>query len=107
MGFDTYLQKPPSRERLVETIEALLARRDYTDELRAYTADLEKLAVLPDREEADAATARAQLTESLSERRERLAGTDVDLGDDLGFLSVVSQIERRADGAGADGGSSA
>jgi DNA-binding response OmpR family regulator len=107
MGFDTYLQKPPSRERLVETVEGLLARRAYTDELRGYTADLEKLAVLPDREDADAETARERLTESLSERRGRLDAAGVDLGDDLGFLSVLSQIERRADGADADGGSSA
>jgi hypothetical protein len=95
MGFDTYLQKPPSRDTLVETVERLLVSREYTDDLRAYAADLQKLALLRERDDDPTDVARDRLTASIDERTDRLDDAAVSLDDDRHFLAVISQIDRQ------------
>jgi DNA-binding response OmpR family regulator len=107
MGFDTYLQKPPSRDTLVATIERLLARREYTADLRAYAADLQKLALLRERDDDRSDAARDRLATSIDERTDRLDEAAVALDDDRHFLSVISQIDRQTTTDDTRGGSSA
>lgn len=106
MGFDTYLQKPPSRDTLVATIERLRARREYTDDLRAYAADLQKLALLRERDDDPTDAARDRLAASIDQRSERLDETALALDDDRQFLSVISQIDQQTQTDGTRGGSS-
>lgn len=46
LGFDAYLTKPTTRELLLETVETLLARDEYDDDLRELFALCERRAVL-------------------------------------------------------------
>jgi len=74
LGFDDYLVKPVDRETFQRTLERLLARSAYGDELRAYYAAVSKLAVLEAHksgEELAASAAYDDLRERARERGER------------------------------------
>jgi len=74
MRFDDYLVKPVDRETFQRTLERLLARSAYGDELRAYYAAVSKLAVLEAHksgEELAASAAYDDLRERARERGER------------------------------------
>ncbi|WP_323677484.1 HalX domain-containing protein [Halorubellus sp. PRR65] len=94
MGFDDYLVKPVDRETFERTLERLLARSAYDEELRAYYAAVSKLAVLETHKTPDELAASAEY-DDLRERARRRGGRADDLLDDLLAESAAgSQVFR-------------
>ena len=94
MGFDAYVQKPPTRARLFETVESLLRRGQYSTDLRAYWAVLSKRAALAGTDEVATAEVEA-LDVEIAAMAARLQGSADDLDDDMAFLSAIRHIDER------------
>ncbi|SDM95774.1 HalX domain-containing protein [Halogranum gelatinilyticum] len=94
MGFDAYVQKPPTRAELVATVEDLLRRSRYAADLRNYCTALSKQATLAAAEKPMAAHPEyATLVADIEATGERLQAAAVDLTDDMAFLSVIRHID--------------
>jgi DNA-binding response OmpR family regulator len=94
MGFDDYLVKPVDRETFERTLDRLLARSAYDEELRSYYAAVSKLAVLETHKTNEELAASAEY-DDLRERARRRGSRADDLLDDLLADSVAnSQVFR-------------
>ena len=95
MGFDEYVQKPPTRETLVETIEDLLDRSDYAAQLREYYALLAKRSALESEKPSDALASTPEyerLERDIDELEAELEGDQTDLLDDATFVGAIRDI---------------
>ena len=82
MGFDDYLVKPVDRETFERTLDRLLARSAYDEELRAYYAAVSKLAVLETHKPGEELAASEEYDELRARARRRERRAD-DLLDEL------------------------
>ena len=100
MGFDAYVRKPPTRERLFATVEDLLRRNRYTDGLQEYWAALAKRAAL---ESTDDGVRRAPeyvaLEADIEAMGRRLREESSALMDDMAFLSTIRRIDEHTERA--------
>ncbi|GGL30701.1 DNA-binding protein [Halarchaeum grantii] len=93
MPFDEYLVKPVTRDDVVDTVENLLARSEYDDDLQAYFAVSAKLATLeaqltPDERDESAAY------RDLQRRKADLEARVQDSLDDVeGFEDAFREVE--------------
>ncbi|MFB6211870.1 MAG: response regulator [Halobacteriales archaeon] len=100
MGFDAYLTKPVNQETLTDTIEKLMARSDYTEQLNRYTSLLARREALQaeknERELADSEEY-AALESELEELGEGLDTTVIGMNDSGGFLATIQGIDAAAE----------
>lgn len=91
--FDAYLTKPTSKEELLETVDLLHRREEYTEDLREYYSLAERAATLeatkPKRELDD--------HEGYQELRRRIEELEAELGDALNlgheeFVAVAQEL---------------
>ncbi|MFB6300182.1 MAG: response regulator transcription factor [Halobacteriales archaeon] len=100
MGFDAYLTKPVSQETLVDTIEKLVTRSDYTERLNRYTSLLarrEALQAEKDEHELADSEEYAALEAELEEVGEGLDTTVIGVDDSGGFLATIRGIDEAAE----------
>ena len=106
MGFDAYLTKPVWKDELMETVENLLARTDYSATLREYTSLVGKRAAL----EAEKSSSELADNESyqdlqaeIDEVSEQLDDAAVvGMSDDEDFVATVRDIADGTDGDSTD-----
>jgi len=105
-GCDDYLTKPVSREELCGTVERLMKRDSYDEQLQAYFALISKKAVLEKQKSADELADSQKyetLVEKIAQKRERLDDTIatfggdefIDLFRDLNGSTLPSQTNHR------------
>lgn len=96
MGFDAYVQKPTSRTQLLDTVESLLRRRQYTADLREYCAALSKRAALQSSGQSAATDGElAELNTTIESMAASLDEETTDLEDDMAFLSAIRRIDEQ------------
>ena len=95
MGFDDYVSKPPTKDGLIETIQALLERSDYAADVREYRSLLATRAALASEKsdgELGASDEFADL-EARIEAAEAEIETEQDrLVDDATFVSALREL---------------
>jgi DNA-binding response OmpR family regulator len=99
LGFDAYVVKPVSEEDLKDTVETLLRRAAYDDQLRELTAMMSKKAALESEKSGDELSESEEyqrLTDRLEETRESLDETVEDL-DEEDFSAAFYALSRRRD----------
>jgi DNA-binding response OmpR family regulator len=102
MGFDDYVTKPVTRDELVGTVEGLLRRGSYRDEVRRYFSLVTKRAAL-ETEKTEAELADSDSYAELVDEIEALEAALDDLVDDLtmdDYVAMLRDLERES---GADG----
>jgi DNA-binding response OmpR family regulator len=102
MGFDDYVTKPVTRDELVGTVEGLLRRGSYRDEVRQYFSLVTKRAAL-ETEKTEAELADSDSYAELVDEIEALEAALDDLVDDLtmdDYVAMLRDLERES---GADG----
>jgi len=77
MGFDDYLVKPVSRDDLLETVEQMLTRVDYGEQLQEYYSLVSKKAVL----EAEKDPATLEESEEYAELEAEIAQLETQVDD--------------------------
>lgn len=95
MGFDAYLSKPVSKDRLHETVDCLLERASYSDLLQEYYALAETKAALTTGkriEELEKNQEFNALEAELTAVRGRLDDTLGGFTDDADFISALRDI---------------
>lgn len=95
MGFDAYVQKPPTPTQLRETVRDLLARTEYTTELQEYYAAESKRAALDARDFEEISESReyGELESQIVTLKATLDRSADDLTDDMTFLTVLRSLE--------------
>ena len=104
MEFDDYLAKPVSKDDLHETIDELLARADYHEQVQDYCSLATRCAALETEKSEvalDASDRYAELQEELADKRERLAEESVDVTPYHDFEGLFRDPE---DDTGTSGG---
>jgi CheY-like chemotaxis protein len=84
MPFDDYLTKPVSRADLLETVDSMLAREAYDDQLQEYFAMASKKATLESEKnpvELDAHEEYREVSRRVEELREQADDTVTEIGD--------------------------
>jgi DNA-binding response OmpR family regulator len=113
MGFDEYVSKPPTRDGLLGTVEALLDRDDYADRVRRYRSLVSKRAALQAEKsitELEASEEYADLEARIAATEEALSAEQDALKDDATFVSAIRDLAGddrdtdEVDGDGGDGG---
>jgi DNA-binding response OmpR family regulator len=102
LGFDAYVVKPVSEEDLKDTVDTLLRRATYDDQLRDLTAMMSKKAALESEkseDELDDNEEYQRLTERLDSVRGSLDETLEEL-DEEDFSAAFYALSRRQDGPG-------
>jgi two-component system response regulator AdeR len=102
LGFDAYVVKPVSEEDLKDTVETLLRRATYDDQLRDLTAMMSKKAALESEKtegELDDNEEYQRLTDRLDGVRDDLDETLEDL-DEEDFSAAFYALSRRQDRPG-------
>lgn len=84
MGFDAYLTKPVSSEDLHETIEQLLTRSTYKDEVQQYFALVTKRATL----EAEKSSSELETNDQYQSLLEDIESMQEQLDDTVGDLTM-------------------
>ena len=95
MGFDSYVTKPPTRERLLSVVEDLLARGDYADRVKKYRSLVDKRAVLQaEKSEAELAASDsfASLEREIEQLEEELDRSNDRLLDDSEFVGTLREL---------------
>lgn len=85
MGFDDYVVKPVSEKDLLDLVQGLLDRDEYSNEIQEYYALASKRATLESEKSANElkeSTAYAQLLEDIAELESSLQDRAVDLSED-------------------------
>jgi two-component system response regulator AdeR len=103
MGFDDYLVKPVSQRDLMETVDQLLLRSTYDEQMQDYFALASKKAVLDARKpeaELRASEEYARLEDRLAVLRTEIDDTVSELSDGDGYRRICRDIaDRRAPNA--------
>jgi DNA-binding response OmpR family regulator len=102
LGFDAYVVKPVSEEDLKDTVDTLLRRATYDDQLRDLTAMMSKKAALESEKSEDELADNEEyqrLTDRLENVRGSLDETLEDL-DEEDFSAAFYALSRRQDGPG-------
>ena len=94
MRFDDYLVKPVDRETFQRTLERLLARSAYDEELRAYYAAVSKLAVLEAHKSGEELAASTAYDDLRERARERGGRADELLDELLSDTAANAQVFR-------------
>ena len=105
MGFDEYVSKPPTREGLRDTIETLLERDDYAEQVQQYRSLIAKRAALVAEKspgELAASDAFDDLEERIERKRAALEDEQDALKDDATFVSALRDLTGE-DGPGDKG----
>lgn len=92
MGFDEYIIKPPTREELQETLEALLTRAEHSERIQAYRSLLARRATLESQKADDVlaeSDAYAMLNERIEELEVELESDEDRLLDDAEFVGAL------------------
>jgi DNA-binding response OmpR family regulator len=102
LGFDAYVVKPVSEEDLKDTVDTLLRRATYDDQLRDLTAMMSKKAALESEKSEDELADNEEyqrLTDRLEDVRGSLDETLEEL-DEEDFSAAFYALSRRQDGPG-------
>lgn len=97
LGFDAYVVKPVSEEDLKNTVETLLRRANYDDQLREMTSLMSKKAALESEKSRDELADNQEyqrLDQHLEDLREELDETVADL-DEEDFSAAFYSLSRR------------
>ena len=97
MGFDEYLVKPVSKEDLVETVDQLLLRSEYDEQILELFALASKKALLDaEKTEAElrASEEYARLVDRLAVLREEVDETVMELSDQDAYGRIYQDISR-------------
>jgi len=100
LGFDDYLVKPVSRDDLHETVERLLRRASYDEDVQQYFSLASRKATLEAEKpasELEKSEEYAELTAELDDLNDALADTFADL-DDEDFRAAFNALDTGADG---------
>ncbi|WP_338729053.1 response regulator [Haladaptatus sp. DJG-WS-42] len=106
MGFDAYVQKPPTRDQLKEVVAEMLSLSAYEDDLQAYFSALKKQRLLTDRFDASALEENeeyVQLSSTIDRLHERIHGDTDRFADDFGFVSAIDDIAAPKQASSHDG----
>jgi DNA-binding response OmpR family regulator len=98
MGFDDYLVKPVSQRDLMETVDQLLLRSTYDEQLQELFALASKKAVLDAQKteaELRASEEYARLEDRLAVLRARIDDTVSELSEENGYRRICQEISRR------------
>jgi len=98
MGFDDYLVKPVSERELMETVDQLLLRSTYDEQMQEYFALASKKAVLDaEKPEAElrASEEYARLEDRLAVLRTEIDDTVSELADMEGYRRICREIADR------------
>ena len=95
MGFDDYLEKPITREELIETVESMLNRSEYSTQLQEFHQLVSKVAVL----EANKVTSELEQNEEFQALKNRIeelrveVDQRVDAFDEADFEAAFRQFD--------------
>lgn len=103
MGFDDYLVKPVSERDLMETVDQLLLRSTYDEQMQDYFALASKKAVL----DAEKPEAELRASEEYARLEDRLAVLRTEIDDTVSELSDVEGYRRICREIPDQGGSNA
>ena len=95
MGFDDYLVKPVSKDEIHETVEGMLTRVDYDEQLQEYFALVSKKAVLEAEKDAGELAASEEyqsLIEDVNELRDEVDDARASLSDHEDFVGVFKNL---------------
>ncbi len=95
MGFDAYVTKPPTRDRLHDTVERLLERATLDDELREYYSLLARQSMLETEKPAEALEASdnyADLVSRIEAKSEAVKASLGEMSSDTDFVGAVREI---------------
>ena len=98
MGFDDYLVKPVSQRDLMETVDQLLLRSTYDDQMQEFFALASKKAVLDAQKteaELRASEEYARLEDRLAVLRAQIDDTVSELSDRNGYRRICQDISDR------------
>ena len=96
MGFDDYVTKPPTREGLVDVIEQLLERAEYSDRLQEYHSLCARRDALREQKtsgELANSDEYATLEDAIERLDAELESDDELLLDDAAFVGALRDIE--------------
>ncbi|WP_306057992.1 response regulator transcription factor [Natronococcus wangiae] len=99
MGFDDYLLKPVSKDELRNSIEQLLLRRTYDEQIQEFFALASKKAVLDSRKteaELQSSQEYAELEDRLAVLRVQVDETRTELLERANYRQLYREIERGA-----------
>jgi DNA-binding response OmpR family regulator len=102
LGFDAYVVKPVSEEDLKDTVDTLLRRATYDDQLRDLTAMMSKKAAL-ESEKSEDELADNEEYQRLTDRLENVRGSldeTLEELDEEDFSAAFYALSRRQDGPG-------
>ncbi|MFW5919524.1 MAG: HalX domain-containing protein [Halanaeroarchaeum sp.] len=106
MGFDDYLVKPVSQRDLMETVDQLLLRSTYDDQMQEFFALASKKAVLDAQKteaELRASEDYARLEDRLAVLRAEIDDTVSELSDQNGYRRICQDISDRGSAEAPDG----
>jgi DNA-binding response OmpR family regulator len=98
MGFDDYLVKPVSKEDLLETVDQLLLRSTYDEQIQEFFALASKKALLDSQKteaELRASEEYARLEDRLAVLRAQVDDTVSELSDHDAYRRICQDITRR------------
>jgi two-component system response regulator AdeR len=105
MGFDDYLVKPVSQRDLMETVDQLLLRSTYDEQMQEFFALASKKAVLDAQKteaELRASQEYSRLEDRLSVLRAEIDDTVSELSDRNGYRRICQDISDRGADTGID-----
>lgn len=95
MGFDEYINKPPEKDELIETVERLLNRATLDDDLQEYYSLVARRSTLQAQKSESELASNDEYTDLVSRIEAMRERVDAELGDmssDTDFVGAVREI---------------